>query len=228
MRFHVSPMLLLLALALLLVSRDAPLTERLVLVGLLLGSVLVHEVGHALAARLGGLAVGGVYLHIVSFAAIGPGRPAPRFFAAVGGPLASLLLAGSAWLVLVVTNATPEEIDGFLHEPVPMLVLINLLMGTINLLPALPLDGGRAVEALCSAEGASRLTRVLPAYVGIATGLGVIALAIVMLGDTLRVLAIGFGAALALDNAWRLRRRGPADSASVEGESDARGGSGQA
>ncbi|MFB7460727.1 site-2 protease family protein [Streptomyces sp. NPDC056188] len=114
---------------------------------LLLVSLVVHEVAHALTARRAGISVRDVTLW-----ALGgltrmerPTTARAAFWVAVSGPVASLLLGG-VWLGLAAA------VDATLRWRVPIAVLgwlggTNLLLGVFNLLPAAPLDGGRLVQA---------------------------------------------------------------------------------
>lgn len=113
---------------------------RLATIGLLFGSVLLHEFGHAFAARfcdgraeqillwpLGGLAMVSV-----------PAAPSARFLTALAGPLVSLALWGAATVV-------GQFMPGWAwHE----LAAVNLMMFLFNLLPAFPLDGGQLLHAV--------------------------------------------------------------------------------
>lgn len=111
----------------------------------LLISVLVHEGAHAGMARALGLPVHRVVAdlwggHTAYDARLStPGKAAA--IAAVG-PVANALLAGVAWVaLLLVTADIPERV---LYG----VVVVNLLLAVFNLLPGLPLDGGQLVDAL--------------------------------------------------------------------------------
>jgi Zn-dependent protease len=111
---------------------------------LLCGSVIVHELGHALVARRYGLTVHAVTLFAlggVTEIADAPPEPVRDFLVAIAGPAASLLLTllgGLAWW--------------FARDAVELVLLhVALTNGAIvlfNLLPGFPLDGGRALWAV--------------------------------------------------------------------------------
>lgn len=112
---------------------------------LLLISVLVHELAHALTAKIYHwpsekivLNLWGGHTQFESFTA-SPGR---SLVVALAGPAANFVLAGGGWLLL--TSAEPTGVAGILAN---IFVWANLLIGIFNVLPGLPLDGGRLVES---------------------------------------------------------------------------------
>jgi len=117
-----------------------------ILLGVLLGvSVLAHELGHCLAARLRGIDVIAVRLYLlggVSELASGPVTPRDEALVAAAGPAVSGVLAGVFWLAL-----QPLSVGTVGWLILLLLALSNLVIGVFNLLPALPLDGGRVVRA---------------------------------------------------------------------------------
>lgn len=117
----------------------------LALVVLLYLSVLLHEVAHALAARHFHHPVGSITLHFLGGVTEIEGesrRPREEFWIAVVGPLTSLALALVArGLWLAVPDAT------LLKLVTDFLFLSNLVVGLLNLVPGLPLDGGRVLKA---------------------------------------------------------------------------------
>lgn len=101
-------------------------------------SVFLHEVAHLVAAKSFGLRVRSITLHILGgeTAIDSPSRtPVQEFVIAVVGPVASLSI-GAVCLVLDSGSAV-----------VAALGWINIVLGVFNLLPGLPLDGGRALRA---------------------------------------------------------------------------------
>lgn len=115
---------------------------------LLMGSLLLHETAHAATARRKKIAVQDVTLWALG-GMTRMGRPqtaAVAFAVAVSGPLTSLAIGGAALGAGIGLHA----MSGW---AVPAAVLVwlgwaNLFLGAFNLLPAAPLDGGRAVQAL--------------------------------------------------------------------------------
>ncbi|CAI9414593.1 site-2 protease family protein [Nocardioides sp. T2.26MG-1] len=108
-------------------------------------SVLLHEASHAIMARRYGFQVSSITLHFLGgmTAIEGEARnPRQEFLIAVVGPLTSLLVGG---LALGVREVTP---DGLLLMAVEGLAGANLLVGVLNLVPGLPLDGGRVLKSL--------------------------------------------------------------------------------
>lgn len=107
-------------------------------------SVLLHEMSHALMAKRYGLPVRSITLHFLGGVTEIEGEPdTPRreFGVSVVGPLTSIAV-GLACLVLLLV--TP---DGLLRLAVGGLAFANLLVGVLNLVPGLPLDGGRVLRA---------------------------------------------------------------------------------
>lgn len=112
---------------------------------ILYGSVLLHEAAHAVMARRLGYPVGPITLHFLGGATSVEGeskRPRDELLIAVVGPLTSLLV-GAAGLLLWWAGP-----DGLLLMAVEGLAGANLLVGVLNLVPGLPLDGGRVMRAL--------------------------------------------------------------------------------
>ncbi len=107
-------------------------------------SVLLHEASHALMARRYGFQVDSITLHFLGgmTAIRGEARtPRQEFAIAVVGPLTSLAVGGGAVALWFVTP------DGLLRMAVEGLAGANLLIGALNLVPGLPLDGGRVLKA---------------------------------------------------------------------------------
>jgi Zn-dependent protease/CBS domain-containing protein len=109
-------------------------------------SVLVHELSHSVVARGFGLPVRRILLYPlggVSEIEREPQTPGREFLVSAAGPALSLLLAAGGWgLTHVVTAGT---IGGTL---ISQLMWANLVVGGFNLLPGLPLDGGRMLRAV--------------------------------------------------------------------------------
>jgi Zn-dependent protease len=107
-------------------------------------SVLVHELSHCVVARAFRLSVRRVLLYpLGGFSEIEeePPTPAKEFAVSAAGPAISLVLAG------VAAAATRVVPDGLPNLLIDQLFRANLLVGIFNLLPGLPLDGGRIFRA---------------------------------------------------------------------------------
>lgn len=107
-------------------------------------SVLLHEASHAVMAKRYGFPVTSITLHFLGGMTAIEGesrRPREEFMIAVVGPLTSLAVGGASLALYVVTP------DGLLLLAVGGLAGANLLVGVLNLVPGLPLDGGRVLRA---------------------------------------------------------------------------------
>ena len=105
-------------------------------------AILLHEASHAVVARRFGAQVSSITLHFLGgmTAVEGESRsPKQEFWVAVVGPLTSIavgLVSLGAWF-LVPPGLVRVGIEGMAGA--------NLLIGVLNLLPAMPLDGGRVL-----------------------------------------------------------------------------------
>ncbi len=110
-------------------------------------SVLIHELGHALTARAYGVQTREITLWLLGGVAQLEQIPRTRgaeAVIAIAGPIVSVLLSGLFGLLrgLVPTEAAEGQfLLGYLS-------FINLSLALFNLLPALPLDGGRILRSL--------------------------------------------------------------------------------
>jgi len=122
------------------------LLEGVLWVGVVLLSVLIHECGHALTARVFGqdskielVALGGVTIR--------SGRRLKswqEFVIVLNGPLAGLLLSGFAWFgASYFTSLKANSVALFLLS---ITFYINLFWTIINLVPVQPLDGGKLLN----------------------------------------------------------------------------------
>ena len=133
-------------------------------------SILVHELGHAIAFRrfgtdaeivlyaFGGLAI--PWAHV-------PGR-GRRIMVSLAGPFAGFLLCG---LVYGSNQFAPWAMSRPFGQPWPRmpsvadyaydsLIFVNLVWGLVNLLPIFPLDGGQVSRELCIKSWATRGKRI--------------------------------------------------------------------
>ena len=111
---------------------------------ILYASVLLHEVSHAMMARHFGFPVSSITLHFLGGMTAIEGesrRPKEEFLIAVVGPLTSLAV-GAVGVGLAI--AAPADL---LELAAGALAVANLVVGVMNLVPGLPLDGGRVLRA---------------------------------------------------------------------------------
>lgn len=124
------------------------LVMAIVAAAVLFGSVVLHELGHAFRALDEGMPIKGITLWLfggVAHLSGSPPSPGAEFRVAACGPVVSLVLAGAfgaaAWAGDRV--GWPQAVQG----TVDYLGRINLILFLFNLVPALPLDGGRVLRA---------------------------------------------------------------------------------
>ncbi len=133
-------------------------------------ALTLHEAAHAVAARIMGqrfesielMPFGGVAQMSTALSL----RPGQELMIALAGPIASLLFS----LLSAVSGLHGLVVQDFLR--------INLILAATNLLPALPLDGGRALRAALSGKlGRPRATRIF-VWVGVAIGVMIVGLGV--------------------------------------------------
>ena len=131
-----------------LLSAGPPAAGATALLGLgVFGSVFLHELGHALAAKGFGIHTRSITLHPLGGLATldrAPNTPTEEVMVALAGPAVNVLLAGLS--VGLWAAGLPDA---------AWLAFINVGMGLFNLLPAFPMDGGRVLRAAL----ASRMPR---------------------------------------------------------------------
>ncbi|MGH9713852.1 MAG: site-2 protease family protein [Candidatus Acidiferrales bacterium] len=128
-------------------------------------SVLIHELGHSIAAKRFGISVPRITLFLfggVSQIAAEPSSADVEFWIAVVGPIVSFALAAIFW-----------ELEPLLAWSQPLLALakylalLNLILGAFNLIPGFPLDGGRVFRAIVwQITGKYRRATIIAAVTG--------------------------------------------------------------
>src|SRR5215831_9445946 len=145
---------------------------------LLYASVLVHELSHSLVARGFGLPVRRILLYpLGGFSEIErePPTPGREFLVSAAGPAVSLALAAGGYALARVIDG-----GGVLRVLLVQLVLANLLVGIFNLLPGLPLDGGRMLRAgVWKVTGRPGQATVVAAWAGRVLAIGVLVVPLV-------------------------------------------------
>jgi len=115
--------------------------------------VLLHEFGHAFAARGFGIETPDItLLPIGGVARLSriPEKPWQELVVAIAGPLVNVVIA-AALILVIHTNATLEQLE-YLESPrielLAKLASVNVMLVLFNLIPAFPMDGGRVLRAL--------------------------------------------------------------------------------
>src|SRR6266511_1646564 len=129
---------------------------------LFFGSVLVHELAHALVSQARGIRVQDITLFLfggATRARVESRGPRDEFLIALVGPLTSGLLAG---LFGIVAGLGSDLLTRPLAGTFGYLAWTNLLLAAFNLVPGFPLDGGRLLRsAIWKATGSfRRATRI--------------------------------------------------------------------
>jgi Zn-dependent protease len=159
-RVHVSLVLLFLWVAF-DAKRDQiePLTEVTV-VGLLLFCVLLHEFGHALMARVFKIQTSDIVLYPFGGIASIQGSPSPfaELLIAAAGPLVNVIIA----LALLLVSEMPQEPEAIIESNSlsARLLVANIFLVIFNLIPALPMDGGRILRAFLALLGLQSATAI--------------------------------------------------------------------
>lgn len=131
---------------------------------LVFGSVLAHELGHAVVARRRG-----AHVHSITLFGLGgitqadglDDRPRDELALTAAGPAVSLAVAAVAAALAVALGMPLLPVDMHSGAILAQLAWLNLLLGAFNLLPAFPMDGGRLLRAALALRlGPDRATRV--------------------------------------------------------------------
>jgi Zn-dependent protease/CBS domain-containing protein len=141
---------------------------------LLYVSVLAHELSHSVVARSFGLPVRRILLHpLGGFSEIEREAPTPgrEFAVAAAGPALSLALGALGWGLAQVAQY------GVTGALVRQLMFANLVVAAFNLLPGLPLDGGRMLRAVIwKVTGRPNAATIAAAWVGRALAVALLAI----------------------------------------------------
>jgi Zn-dependent protease len=131
----------------------------------LLISVLLHELGHAITSRRSGIGVRGITLEMLGgyteMEREAP-RPGVELYVSLAGPVVSLALG-----LLAAGAAVLLPPGGIAETFAFQLALSNIVVAVFNALPGLPLDGGRALQAVVwKASGDANLGRRVAGWAG--------------------------------------------------------------
>jgi Zn-dependent protease len=154
-RIHVTFLLLLAFLAWSYYSQagSAVAAERVFFILLLFGCVLLHEFGHAIAAKAYGINTPDITLLPIGGVARlerMPEKPSQELIVALAGPAVNVAIALGLFLVVGTRGIAGLTDTGSVDHPslLTKLMVINVWLVLFNLLPAFPMDGGRVVRAV--------------------------------------------------------------------------------
>jgi Zn-dependent protease len=167
--------------------------HMVVIATVVFGSVALHEYGHALTARRYGIRTREiVLLPIGGIAQLerSPENPRQEFWISLAGPAVNVVLAGLAFGAASLFDSGRDPLDqGLGGSLLGVAVNVNLFMGIFNLIPAMPMDGGRVLRALLSLRmPALRATRIATTVAQVLAG-GMMAYGVV--GGRLMLAVIG-------------------------------------
>lgn len=173
-----------------------------ILMILLFACVVLHELGHAVAARRFGVGTKQILLMPLGGLAVLeklPPTPFAEFVVALAGPMVNVLIATLLWIgggFVLPQNALEQNFLSFVSDQTPTfaaaygwLLTTNVLLVVFNLIPAFPLDGGRVLRAILAAflgQGrgtmwAARIGQTLAVLLGL-LGLASFNLALLLIG----------------------------------------------
>src|ERR1700692_4136104 len=138
--------------------------------------VLLHELGHAFAAKAYGIRTVDITLLPIGGVARMermPEKPTQELAVAIAGPLVNVVIAGALLFVLAVTGNLDfgEVLDPTRFNALWALLYTNVMMVVFNLMPAFPLDGGRVLRALLATKLSYERATQIAATVGQALAL---------------------------------------------------------
>ncbi len=172
----------------LVVMADASGGPSLVLWGLLwivalFASVVVHEIAHCIVARKRGSHVRDIVLFplggVSEIDALSE-KPSDELAIAIVGPLTSLALGVILLGLGLVVGMTVWPPSLFSGDWLARLGWLNLLLAAFNMVPALPMDGGRVLRALLARDRPRAQATVVAARIGRWIGLAMIAIGFVL------------------------------------------------
>jgi len=158
--------------------------QALITVALLSGAILCHELAHMAAARKVGVRVKSIVLWSLgglTELADRPATPRGQVIISLAGPACTLALAGIGHALSGLPGAFGEQMADF--------AFYNFWMFCFNLIPAYPLDGGQALQAILHGKMGEARADLMTARVGIGASI-CIAVAGIITGERL-LLVIG-------------------------------------
>jgi len=134
--------------------------EMVAVVVALFGSIVLHELGHALMARRYGIGTADITLYLIGGVARldrMPRSAGPELLIALAGPAVNFAIV----LALLSLTSLADLVGIPYPELVSWVLSMNLCLGLFNLLPVFPMDGGRVLRAILSGPlGRVRATEI--------------------------------------------------------------------
>jgi Zn-dependent protease/predicted transcriptional regulator len=151
--------------------------QAALLITLLFVTVVLHELGHSYLAQKYGIRIERiVLLPIGGVSAMEelPKEPGQELRISLAGPVVNFVIAFICYLILLLLKGSYTGVSSFLSY----FILLNLILGGFNLLPAYPMDGGRVLRAFLAermsyiratelAAGIGKYLAIIMAIVGI-------------------------------------------------------------
>lgn len=140
--------------------------------------VLIHELSHALMAKRFGIQTKEITLYPFGGIASIMAQPTPKgeLFISIVGPLSNLIIAAALYAWTDIRNISGQDLSKL--TLVDRLFITNIALAVFNLMPALPMDGGRvarAVLALLNVKNPTRIAARLSQALCLAMGIAALA-----------------------------------------------------
>lgn len=145
--------------------------------------VVLHEFGHAMAARAFGIRTPDITLLPIGGVARlqrMPDEPWQELVVALAGPAVNVVIASVLFALLPAMG--PEELLAIVADPVgpvlPKVAVVNVVLVVFNMIPAFPMDGGRVLRSLLAMVAGHARATMVAARVGqvLAFGFGILGL----------------------------------------------------
>lgn len=152
-RFHFSFLVLLAFLVAMGVAGGASAALTAWYIVALFVSVLFHELGHVVVARLFGISTSSITLYPIGGVSKLEKQPTPKqeVFISLAGPLVNLIIGGAIFAYLAAHNwvLNAEQMANLSEGNLLQRIAVgNLILAGFNLIPAFPMDGGRALRGM--------------------------------------------------------------------------------
>ncbi len=163
--------------------------------------VILHEFGHALAARKFGVHTFDIIMTPIGGIARLERMPEGRgqeFWVAIAGPVVNFVIVGLIWLgfLIIKGEALPLfsmafwDFENEASSYFKVIMLANGYLGTFNLLPAFPMDGGRMLRSLLSLRMDRNKATQIASYTGQAIAIGMFGLGLMRSQPTLTLIGV--------------------------------------